>query len=82
MIDSKLAAKLPRCRYGCQDAVLFVAVPDGTLIHPTDKKQWLCQQHFIRLLSEGDTECQVLMDVVSLGWARTSLVEHSDQLEA
>jgi hypothetical protein len=63
------ATRLPRCRFGCDDAVLFVAVPEGCFCFPNDRKQWLCLQHFVKL----DAPYTVLADVVSLGWAEGSL---------
>lgn len=58
---------LPRCRHGCWPAVILVAVPEGCLCFPADRKQWLCHQHFTKLI--GEREYEVLADIVSLGWA-------------
>ena len=61
--------RLPRCRFdNCDPAVLFIKTPEGCHDFPQDRKQWLCRQHFVRLLNEG-VPYQVLADVVSLGWA-------------
>ena len=60
--------RLPRCRFGCYPAVLFVSVPEGCFCFPEDRKQWLCQQHFVKL-EDQDVGTVVLADFVSLGWA-------------
>lgn len=69
MIRRALAATLPRCRFGCAAATVFVAVPAGCFCFPDDRKQWLCPQHFCKLV-DSESPYQVLADVISLGWAR------------
>lgn len=62
----QVVSRLPRCRFGCYPAVLFVSVPKGCFCFPDDKKQWLCRQHFVKL----EQPYMVLMDIVSLGWVK------------
>ena len=62
---SNVGKRLPRCRFGCDVAVFLVAL-QGCFCFPNDRKQWLCQQHFVKL----DQEYTVLADIVSLRWAR------------
>lgn len=50
------------CRFGprCQEAVVFVAVPEGCICFPDDREQWLCAQHYLKLLQNAPGPVDVL----------------------
>lgn len=64
--------RFPRCRHGCYDGVIFVNVPFGCICFPNDRKQWLCLQHFLKLIDHVH-DYEVIADVVSLGWGEGEL---------
>lgn len=65
---------LPKCRFGCYPAVIFIELGEKCLCYPNDKKQWLCAQHFVRQEQSSDVPHEVIADVVSLGWIQEILL--------
>ena len=52
------------CRFGCRDeAVVQVAVPEGCICYPDDQTQWLCAQHYFKLMQNFDGPVEVLVRV-------------------
>lgn len=41
------------CRFNHGDADVHVLTPEGCICFPNDREQWLCAQHFIKLVQQG-----------------------------
>ena len=48
-----MESKTEPCRHCGTPAVAHVAVPEGCVVFPDDRDQWLCAQHLSRLDDQG-----------------------------